>query len=256
MSAMIRLTPEQVSAVADWFSVERVCWLVGSHLVHTGHGAAWADRWPAPRALLVETGGNYSLAGDPAALAPADLPHLAGFIEAPEPFVPLLRAACDDLFAWPRVILWLPAAADLDVACFQPAAEAVVRALTVADIPGLAGLGPETNWIGNTWGGPAGLAASGRAWGAFVGERLASVAGTFFAGAEYEEVGVATEPDFRCQGLNTACAAALCRDIRARDRRPSWSTSADNAASRRVAEKLGFVQQRTDWLYVTGVEVG
>src|SRR5258707_10717664 len=111
---MIRLTPEQVPAIADWFQVERVCGLVGSHLVHTGHGAAWADRWPAPRALLVEAGSNYSLAGDPSALAPADLPPLAGFIEAPAPFVPLLRAACADLFDWPRVILSLPSAADLD----------------------------------------------------------------------------------------------------------------------------------------------
>ncbi len=252
---MIRLTPEQVSAVAAWYQVERVCWLVGSHVIHTGHGAVWADRWPAPRALLAEAAGQYALSGDPAALAPADLPPLAGFIEAPEPFVPLLRTACADLFDTPRVILSLPSAADLGAVRFAPAAAAVVRPLAAADEPHLAGLSAAADWVCHTWGGPAGLAASGRAWGAFVDGQLASVAGTFFAGAQYEELAVATEPDFRRQGLNTACAAALCRDIRARGRTPSWSTTTDNLPSRRVAEKLGFIQQRTDWLYITGMVI-
>jgi len=81
------------------------------------------------------------------------------------------------------------------------------------------------------------------------------VAGTFFAGAQYEDIGVVTEPGFRRRGLNTACAAALCRDVRARGHTPSWSTSADNLASLRVAEKLGFVRHRSDVLIVTGVEV-
>jgi RimJ/RimL family protein N-acetyltransferase len=252
---MIRLTPDQVAGLADWFLPERPGPLVGSHLVLTGHGAAWADRWPAPRALLVEAAGNYSMAGDPGALRAADLPPLAGFIEAPGPFVPLLRAACGDLVAWGRVISELPGTAALDLARFAAPADALVRRLAAADEAHLAGLGPATNWVSKTWGGPSGLAASGHAWGAFVGERLASVAGTFFAGAQYEDVGVVTEPGFRGRGLNTACAAALCRDVRVRGHMPSWTTSADNPASLRVAEKLGFVRHRTDRLFVTGVEV-
>ncbi len=252
---MLPLTSDQIVTLASWFQPERPGPLVGSHIVQTGHGAGWADRWPAPRALLVEVAGNYSLAGDPSALRPADLTPLAGFVEAPEPWLPLLRAAGRHLVDWPRLIAFLPAAAALDPAHWALPANALVRPLLPADAAHLASLGPEAHWVSHTWGGPAGLAASGRAWGAFVAGRLVAVASTFLAGAQYEDIGVATEPAWRRQGLSAACAAALCRDMRARGRTPSWSTSADNLASLRVAEKLGFVRQRADWLYVTGVEV-
>ena len=71
----------------------------------------------------------------------------------------------------------------------------------------------------------------------------------------YEDIGVVTERDYRGQGLSAACAAALCDDIRARGRRPSWSTAPENHASLRVAEKLGFVVQRHDRLLVVGQNV-
>jgi predicted GNAT family acetyltransferase len=100
-----------------------------------------------------------------------------------------------------------------------------------------------------------GLAASGFAWGAFVAGQLAAVACPFFVGERYEDIGVVTEPKFRGLGLSTACAHALCGDIRARERQPSWSTSPDNTASLRVAEKLGFAVQRYDLLYVVGVRI-
>lgn len=64
-----------------------------------------------------------------------------------------------------------------------------------------------------------------------------------------------TEPEFRGLGLSVACAGALCEEIRARGRIPSWTTSPDNLASKRVAEKLGFTWQRNDYLYVVGIDV-
>ena len=51
------------------------------------------------------------------------------------------------------------------------------------------------------------------------------------------------------------CAAGVARDVRARGRTPSWSTSPDNRASLRVAEKLGFRPVRDDCLWVTGQEI-
>jgi predicted GNAT family acetyltransferase len=84
---------------------------------------------------------------------------------------------------------------------------------------------------------------------------LASVACTFFLAEEYEDVGVVTEPAYRGAGLGTACTYELCLDIFARGRRPTWSTSTNNGGSWRIAEKLGFVHLREDWLYVAGREL-
>jgi predicted GNAT family acetyltransferase len=137
----------------------------------------------------------------------------------------------------------------VDTRPVAPAA-AVIRPLRPADAGQLAGLSPEVAWIAATWGGPAGLAASGHAWGAFRQGRLAAVACSFFVGVRYEDIGVVTEPAERGRGLSAACAGALCLAIRGRGRRPSWSTAPDNAASLRVAEKLGFSVQRRDRLLI------
>ena len=131
----------------------------------------------------------------------------------------------------------------------------LIRRLARADTYHLWGLSPAVAWIGKTWGGPTGLATSGYAWGAFAEGCLVSVACTFFVGQQYEDIGVVTEPEWRGRGLSVACAGALCADIQARRRRPSWSTAPENTASVRVAEKLGFAVQRRDCLYVVGSAV-
>ena len=104
---------------------------------------------------------------------------------------------------------------------------AEVRRLGPGDARSLAGLGSETDWIASTWGGPEGLAASGTGWGAFSERRLVAVSCPFFVGAAFEDLGVATEPGFRGLGLSTACAAAVCEDVRRRGRVQSWTTSPD-----------------------------
>jgi RimJ/RimL family protein N-acetyltransferase len=248
---MIQLTLEQTVTLKPWILPDRPGPLVGLHVINTGHGRCWADRWPSPRAVLVETAGNYSLAGDPDALTPADLqPHIAGFVEVPEAFVPLLRAAFPDALVWDRVILELPGRPRLS----QPPDQSI-RRLGPADTAQLKGLSQESDWISKTWGGPAGLADGTYAWGAFAEGRLVSVACSFFVGERYEDIGVVTEPEYRGQGLSAACAGSVCRDILDRGRRPSWTTSPDNLASLRVAEKLGFSLQRYDHLYVVGISI-
>jgi RimJ/RimL family protein N-acetyltransferase len=245
---MFQITPSQTATLKDWFLPEQPGPLIGPHLIQSGNGACFVDRWPAPRAVLVDTAGNSSLRGDPAALEPGDLAsRLAAFFEAPDPFVPLLKQAFPDLIRWERVILELPGPPRLPAT--RPA---LIRRLTATDGYHLWGLSPESAWICKTWGGPAGLAGSGYGWGAFVAGRLVSVACTFFVGEHYEDVGVVTEPGFRGQGLSLACAGSLCLDIQARGRRASWGTSPDNTASYRVAEKLGFQLRRHDFLYVAG----
>jgi GNAT superfamily N-acetyltransferase len=250
---LIPLTRAQLATVRHWFLPERPGPLIAQHVLATGNGTCLADRWPDPRALVAQTGGNYTLAGDPGALDAGDLrDHVAGFVEAPAPFVPLLRAAFGEVAEWRRVILTLEGPAGPVPA---PGAGHLVRRLSAGDGGSLAALGQETAWIANTWGGPAGLATSGMGWGAFAGPRLVAVACPFFVGEAYEDLGVATEPGFRGLGLSTACAGEVARDVRRRGRIPTWTTSPDNAASLRVAAKLGFGLRRRDVLHVVGVPV-
>jgi GNAT superfamily N-acetyltransferase len=247
---MVPITRQQLATVRGWFLPERPGPAVAQHVILTGHGRSLADRWPDPRALAVESAGNYVLAGDPDALDPGELrDQVTGFVDAAEPFVPRLREAATELHEWPRVIFTQERLPERRGG-FPPGQ--VVRRFDPADAAALAGLGEETGWIAGTWGGPAGLAASGVGWGAFVDGRLAAAACPFFVGWSYEDIGVATEPAHRRLGLSTACAAALCDDIRRRGRTPTWTTSPDNLASRRVAAKLGFTLARRDRLHVVG----
>jgi RimJ/RimL family protein N-acetyltransferase len=248
---MLPLSLEQSATLRDWLLPDQPGPLVGLHVLNTGHGTCWVDRWPEPRAAFFECAANWSLIGDPEAVLPDDLQgQVAGFLDAPVGFVPVLRAAFPDLVVWDRVMFELETPPR-----FSVPPETTVRLLTPADVTLLQGLDPELNWIGKTWGDAAGLAASGTAWGAFVKERLAAIACTFYMGERYEDIGIVTEPAFRGRGFGPACAGAACRGILARGRRPSWTTSPDNIASIRVAEKLGFTQRRRGYLYVVGIPV-
>lgn len=221
------------------------------HVVATGYGRAWADRWPRPSALLAEVSGNYLLTGEPAAVDPAALrPLVTGFLAAPEAFEQVVAEAFPDRVVWDRVIYRLPPGRDV------PAADhPKVRALTPADAEAVAGLSDEIGWVSKTWGGPIGFARYGHAYGAFVDHRLVAVVGTFFQGARHEDAVVATEPKFRRKGLANACARAWAADVVRRGRIPSWTTSPDNDGSWRIARGLGFELVRRDVLHVIGVDV-
>jgi RimJ/RimL family protein N-acetyltransferase len=248
---MFQITQQQLATIKDRFIPDRPGQLIGLHVLQTGHGSCFVDRWPDPRAMLVDTAQNMSLSGDPTVLQPDDLrPHAVGFVEAPNDFVPLLRTTFPELVVWDRVVYAL-----LGKPRFSLPPNFLIRQLGPSDTQHLENLSAESAWISKTWGGPAGLAASGYVWGAFAGDHLAAVANIFFLGDRYEEIGVVTEAEFRGLGLSVACAGSLCEDIQARGRIPSWTTSPDNMASMRVAEKLGFTFQRSDYLYVIGMDV-
>ena len=178
---------------------------------------------------------------------PAVVPGLAGLVEAPPEWVPALRAVAA-VEVWQRIIAVLPDAAD-------PTPLHPVRRLVASDAAALGRLDASIAWISETWGGHPGLAAAGAGWVAVADGRVVAVAAAFYVGRAYEDIGVVTEPGYRGRGFATACAAAISTDIRARGRQPSWSTSPDNAGSRGVAERLGFVHARDDVLYAVGTPV-
>ena len=248
---MIGLTHAQSVELRPRFLPDRPGPLIGLHWIETGHGTGWVDRWPRPRAILVETAGNYSLSGDPEAIQPDNLrPLIKGFVEAPGVFVPLLSEAFPGLSVWERVIFEL-----LQEARFELPAGFDIRRLDADDGPVLARLSLESAWISKTWEGGPSMAASGYSCGVFTGGRLVAVANTFFVGDRYEDLGVVTEPEFRGCGLGMACAGLVCAEVLNRGRIPSWTTSPDNVGSIRVAEKLGFTLNRRDVLYAVGVAV-
>lgn len=247
---MLQLTSDQAADLRGWFLPDRPGPLIGLHVLQTGHGVCFVDRWPQPRVALARTGFDYALIGEPGVLTPDELrPYLSrGAVDTAAHFDPLVRAAFPDVRSWARVILQR---SGRPAPVVDPLGGSIHR-LQPGDEAGVAGLSTELAWIARTWGGPTGLAASQHAWGAFVDGQLVAVACSFHVGEHYEDIGVVTEPVHRGQGLSTACAAALCDDIERRSRQASWSTSSDNQASLRLAERLGFRVQRDDRLLLVG----
>ncbi len=247
---MFTLSREQLAVVGPRFFPERPGPLVAAHVVATGQGRAWADRWPDPHALIVDVAGNVALAGDATRVSADDLrSHAQGFVEAPEAFAPVLRDVDPHLQLWRREMFeQAPGLAP------SGTTDPRVRRLMLEDGARLADLSTESSWISKTWGGPQQLADSGYGWCVCVGDVVASIACTFFLGRVYEDIAVVTEPAFRGRGLSVACARALCADIWRRGHRPSWTTSPDNIASLRAAARLGFTSARLDRLYLVGID--
>jgi len=165
-------------------------------------------------------------------------------------FEALLEASFEAVGHWDRRIFQLASSPK------KPAAVAAeIRPLQAVDAHHVYALAEDTSWISSTWGGPFGLCTGGLGIGAFMGGQLVSVAVPFYVGERYEDIGVVTEPGYRGRGLSAACAAALSQAVVSRGHVPSWSTSNDNLASLRVAEKLGFQLHREDLLYVIRAEI-
>ncbi len=86
------------------------------------------------------------------------------------------------------------------------------------------------------------LLTSGLTAGAVVEGWLVAVAYTNAVTARYGDIGVATDEEWRGRGFASASASIVARRLQERGRTPVWSAGEGNAASLRVAWKLGFTE--------------
>ena len=115
-----------------------------------------------------------------------------------------------------------------------------VRLLTRDDLTLLQAAQPALRGAG--WRSKEELLQEGVVAGAVIDGQLAALAHTSARSDRCADVGVATLPEWRGQGLATAAAALVCARVLADGQTPVWSTATTNVASRRVAAKLGFVE--------------
>lgn len=260
---MVELDPDRFEAVRGLVADEAPCAIIPHHPLNTRCGRVFCDEAEVPRWAALFAGGNLSFGGDADALDPSEVSDVLEalapewptvFIDPPAPFAEGVRKARDDLFAWPRIHFEWPATRGGGAGIAE--GRGSIRLIGPSDASALAALPGDIAWIHDTWGGPRGLAGSGIAVGAFDGDRLLSVAATFYLGRRYEEIGVVTAAAARGRGLSTACASALIDDILARGHIPCWSTTPDNLASIAVARRAGFVRSGAAMQFGFGQIVG
>ena len=82
--------------------------------------------------------------------------------------------------------------------------------------------------------------ARGTVWTVWVDSAPVSFAHAVWHSARWFDISVDTLPRARQLGLAAIVTAALIREERARGREPVWGADEGNAASRRLAKRLGF----------------
>ncbi|MFH8386569.1 GNAT family N-acetyltransferase [Kitasatospora sp. NPDC018058] len=231
-----------------WFTHERPgSGVLPAHVTRSARGGWWADDPDATRALLVHCGLERLLRGDPGRLDPGVLARFGrGQFHAPDRFLPLLGRTFTHLTPWVRVLYVhaeRPRPVSRNTAAWVRPLHAddegrldrfARRATASADRTG------DPHCIAETWGGHRTLAASGFAWGAFLGPYLASLACGYLVGREHLDIAVATDPAFRRGDLALACVHAAATGARMQGLTPTWSAPRSNHASQALAEAAGF----------------
>jgi L-amino acid N-acyltransferase YncA len=120
-----------------------------------------------------------------------------------------------------------------------------VRRLTMADLELLRSAPLELR--AGLWPGPRQLLTEGIVACAVVSDEIVATALTAACSERYADIGVYTREGVRGRGYATAAASLVARAVQEGGRTPVWSAGAHNAASLRVAQKVGFeeVSRRT-----------
>ncbi|MFH8387428.1 GNAT family N-acetyltransferase [Kitasatospora sp. NPDC018058] len=244
----------------DWFTPEQPgASVLAAHVARSAHGGWWADDPEAARALLVHCGPERLLYGDPVWLGPDVLAHYGrGQFHTPDSFLPLLGRTFTHITPWVRV-LYVHAERPRPVSMHTSAWVRPLHATDEAHLDRFARRASASaqragspHWIAETWGGHRALAASGFAWGAFLGPYLASLACGYLVGRNHLDIAVATDPAFRRLDLALACVHAATTVAHAHGFTPTWSAPRTNHASRALAEAAGFQPVRQEVVYWAG----
>ena len=115
-----------------------------------------------------------------------------------------------------------------------------VRLLTLEDTRRLAKAPAEVQ--GNGYKTHEALLTNGIAAGAVVDGNIVAIAHTYAETDLHADIGVSTLEQWRGKGFATAAASLVAQEIQAKGKVPAWSCGEDNAASLRVAQKLGFTE--------------
>ena len=244
-------------ALADTLG-DQVGTTIDVHSLQRGLARAYVLGSPTDfRAAVVEAGS-----------LPAE-PH--GFGEEPRVLYDLLR----DLRGWDCVLV-RPHIADellrliaadgretprlydsISLALAQPArsfSSPMVRRLAESDLPLLACTPEELHPDG--FGSTRASVVEGCAAAALLDGEIASIAYVEAMTARHGEISINTADRWRGQGLATAAASWVAGWLQTCGRTPVWSTGADNRASLRVAQKLGFESRSELTFVIRGSEVG
>lgn len=235
------LLPERL-AIADWVG-ERPDTVLAVDALLSGHGRVWINGEPtAPSAALIE---SALVPGEPQAFGDPDA--LLGLLERADRWTcvevaPDLAEAISADFERQ----WGPTRRVVDVIHtldrpIEGRVHPMVRQLSAEEARDLPTMSPDVLPDRHL---AVRAAEHGRVFAAIDGDGMIVGHGSSMAaGRTFADVGVHVAGQYRQQGIATAAASQACNAVQMGGLRPVWGTGAHNAASLRVAAKLGFVEQ-------------
>ena len=170
-------------------------------------------------------------------------PHVAVPVGAP--LAALIEAETGHAYHLEAEIYFQDRPADGDTSSLaDPALLTVpdVRRLGEEDIHLMEAATEAMGMTGCRCGSAAAQIAGGHAAGAVIAGQLVAVAFTASRSPRYGEFGIHTLEPYRGRGYAAAAAALVAADLHRAGLTVTWSTSTENAASRRIAAKLGLVE--------------
>ncbi len=118
-----------------------------------------------------------------------------------------------------------------------------VRRLTPDDLPAIEACSRELEWLNEGWGSWEQVLDKSILIGMLAEGKMVAGAVAFARSAHLDDIGIATAPSHQRQGLSSACASMLVKEMLAAGRQPVWTVFCSNTPSVRISEKLGFVTQ-------------